>query len=46
MEETPTATAPSVVIARSPYRSMKRPTNGSEIRRANENAEISSPTAS
>ena len=45
-DDTPTHTAPSVDIARSPYRSMYRPTNGSATRRANENDEISRPTAS
>jgi hypothetical protein len=46
IDETPTTTAPTVVIARSPYRSMKRPTNGSAIRRAKEKPEIKRPIAS
>ena len=45
-DETPTQTAPRVAIERSPYRSMKRPTNGSATSRVNENAEISRPTES
>jgi hypothetical protein len=45
-DETPTHTAPSVAIPRSPYRSMYRPTNGSDTRRANENDEISRPIES